>query len=83
MKTKPVGFWIVGVDVNTAEITKWGKDGGTALPLPPDTKPSYFKKEIDWMKKRLSSHDKLRFYIFKVFATGQMVHYYATENAGL
>lgn len=73
-----VGLWLVEVEQN--EVTKYGKNGDTKFPMPPNTP----KKEIVAMVDHLRelSDPNSRYYVFKLFDNGQMKHFYATDEDG-
>ncbi len=62
---KHVGTWVFEVD--GSEFTKWGKDGDTEFPFPPDDKDA-----IDHAKYISSGLQTGELYILHVFDNGQM-----------
>lgn len=68
VKPKHVGTWVLAV-MQDGEITKWGKDGDTIFPYPPNDRQAV--KQAKYLTGS-KTHKDDRFYILHIFNNGQM-----------
>jgi len=68
MKPLHVGTWVVCCTPE-GDLIKWGKDGDTEFPFPPDDKDA--QKQLNFLLNS-KLHAKDVFYILHVFSNGQI-----------
>lgn len=69
-----VGTWVLAI--SDGELMKWGKDGDTIFPFPPDDKDAILTAK-HLLKSKIHRYDTI--YILRVFNNGQMKQFFFSE----